>query len=234
MQNESIIDYMSEQIEKTNVMCSKSVRAKKQSAKNCNARLFSDRLVNTKQSSAMESRRKRFEQLVSTCVNPLYTQAMRLTQNAQDAQDLVQDTFERALKSFETFQPDTNFAAWINRIERNLYFNQYAKAKRSPKRANDETGDYNDWDIYEASNHCAKGMLSAEQEYLEGFAPQEIIAALSKLPPERRKVFIEAAIRGKSYKQIAQEEGVKIGTVMSRLNRARMQLKRELSDYSSE
>ena len=55
MQNESIIDYMSEQIEKTNVMCSKSVRAKKQSAKNCNARLFSDRLVNTKQSSAMES-----------------------------------------------------------------------------------------------------------------------------------------------------------------------------------
>ena len=77
-------------------------------------------------------------------------------------------------------------------------------------------------------------MLSAEQEYLEGFAPQEIIAALSKLPPERRKVFIEVAIRGKSYKQIAQEEGVKIGTVMSRLNRARMQLKRELSDYCGE
>lgn len=176
-------------------------------------------------------RREQFEQLVSTCVDSLYTQAMRLTNNAQDAQDLVQDTFERALKSFATFEPGTNFAAWINRIERNLYFNQYAKQKRSPKRANDATGEYNDWDIYEASNHAPSGLISAEQEYFEGFAPKEIMEALNKLPSERRKVFIEAAINGKSYKQIAEEEGIKIGTVMSRLNRARTQLKRELADY---
>ena len=115
-----------------------------------------------------------------------------------------------------------------------MYFNQYAQAKRRPQRANDATGDYDDWDIYEASNHNPSGLLSAEQEYLEGFAPQEIMAALNTLPPERKKVFVEAAIRGKSYKQIAQEEGVKIGTIMSRLNRARAQLKRELADYANE
>lgn len=179
-------------------------------------------------------RHEQFEQLIRPCVDALYTQAMRLTHNSQDAQDLVQDTFERALKSFSTFQPGTNFGAWVNRIERNLYFNQYAQAKRRPQRANDATGDYDDWDIYEASNHNPSGLLSAEQEYLEGFAPQEIMAALNTLPPERKKVFVEAAIRGKSYKQIAQEEGVKIGTIMSRLNRARAQLKRELADYANE
>lgn len=190
------------------------------------------RLIKPKQCALVKKKHDQFEKLVTPCVDSLYTQAMRLTNNAQDAQDLVQDTFERALKSFSTFQPGTNFAAWINRIERNLYFNQYAKEKRRPKRANDATGEYDDWDIYEASNHSSSGLLSAEQEYFEGFAPKEIMAALRTLPPERRKVFIEAAVNGKSYKQIAQEEGVKIGTVMSRLNRARTQLKRELADYA--
>lgn len=196
-----------------------------------NGNILSASSIKSGRGNLSTRRREQFEQLVSTCVDSLYTQAMRLTNNAQDAQDLVQDTFERALKSFATFEPGTNFAAWINRIERNLYFNQYAKQKRSPKRANDATGEYNDWDIYEASNHAPSGLISAEQEYLEGFAPKEIMEALNKLPSERRKVFIEAAINGKSYKQIAEEEGIKIGTVMSRLNRARTQLKRELADY---
>ena len=60
------------------------------------------------------------------------------------------------------------------------------------------------------------------------------MAALNRLSPERRQVFIDAAIDGKSYSQVAEEQGVKIGTVMSRLNRARTQLKRELANYSSQ
>ena len=100
-------------------------------------------------------------------------------------------------------------------IERNAYFNQYAKAKRRPQRANDSTGEYDDWDIYAASEHSSEGLKSAEQEYLDAFAPQEIMAALAKLPPERRQVFIDAAIDGKSYQQVADEQGVKIGTVMT-------------------
>lgn len=184
--------------------------------------------------ASQQSLYEQFEQLSADQVDSLYSQAKRLTNNTQDAQDLVQDTFERALKSFSTFQPGTNFGAWISRIERNLYFNQYAKAKRRPQRANDATGEYNDWDIYEASNHAPSGLLSAEQEYLERFAPKEIMAALKTLPKERREVFIEAVINGKSYKQIAKEQGVKIGTVMSRLSRARTQLKNELADYNSD
>lgn len=119
-------------------------------------------------------------------------------------------------------------------IERNAYFNQYAKAKRRPQRANDSTGEYDDWDIYDAAEHTSDGLKSAEEEYLDAFAPEEIMAALAKLSPERRQVFIDAAIDGKSYQQVADEQGVKIGTVMSRLNRARTQLKRELASYAKE
>ena len=119
-------------------------------------------------------------------------------------------------------------------IERNAYFNQYAKAKRRPQRANDSTGEYDDWDLYSASEHSSEQLKSAEQEYLDAYAPEEIMAALNRLSPERRQVFIDAAIDGKSYSQVAEEQGVKIGTVMSRLNRARTQLKRELANYAKE
>ena len=182
----------------------------------------------------MAAKRARFEQLAMPAVNALYRQAMRLTNNPDDAQDLVQDTFERGFKAFDSFQPGSNFEAWMTTIERNAYFNQYAKAKRRPQRANDSTGEYDDWDIYDAAEHTSGGLKSAEEEYLDAFAPEEIMAALAELSPERRQVFIDAAIDGKSYQQVADEQGVKIGTVMSRLNRARTQLKRELASYAKE
>ncbi|BDR54846.1 hypothetical protein KIMH_09570 [Bombiscardovia apis] len=180
----------------------------------------------------LDERRKRFEQLAMPAVDVLYRQAMKLTNNPQDAQDLVQDTFERGFKAFDRFEPGSNFEAWMTTIERNAFFNQYHKAKRRPQRANDSTGEYNDWDIYSASEHTPEGLKSAEQEYLEAFAPEEIMAALNKLSPERRRVFIDAAIDGKSYQQVADEQGIKIGTVMSRLNRARAQLREELQKYA--
>lgn len=177
-------------------------------------------------------KRARFEALAMPAVDALYRQAMKLTNNPEDAQDLVQDAYERAFKAFDSFRPGSNFEAWMTTIERNAYFNQYAKAKRRPQRANDSTGEYDDWDIYSASDHSSEGLKSAEQEYLDGFAPAEIMQALDSLSPERRQVFIDTAIDGKSYKQVAKEQGIKIGTVMSRLNRARSQLKDELTEYA--
>lgn len=182
----------------------------------------------------LTQKRERFERLAMPAVNALYRQAMKLTNNPDDAQDLVQDTFERGFKAFDSFKQGTNFEAWMTTIERNAYFNQYAKAKRRPQRANDSSGEYDDWDIYFASEHSSDGLKSAEEEYLDAFAPEEIMEALAKLSPERRQVFIDAAIDGKSYSQVAEEQGVKIGTVMSRLNRARTQLKHELATYAKE
>lgn len=189
--------------------------------------------VKDERQESVAQKRARFERLALPAVNALYRQAMRLTNNPEDAQDLVQDTFERAFKAFDGFQPGSNFEAWMSTIERNAFFNQYAKAKRRPKRANDSTGEYNDWDIYSASGHSSGGLKSAEQEYLDAFAPEEIMRALAALNPERRQVFIDAAIDGKSYQQVADEQGVPIGTVMSRLNRARAQLRHELAAYAA-
>ena len=101
--------------------------------------------------------RARFEKLAMPAVNALYRQAMKLTNNPDDAQDLVQDTFERGFKAFDSFEDGSNFEAWMTTIERNAYFNQYAKAKRRPQRANDSTGEYDDWDIYAASGALLGG-----------------------------------------------------------------------------
>nr|WP_323804545.1 sigma-70 family RNA polymerase sigma factor [Bifidobacterium pullorum] len=182
----------------------------------------------------LAGKRARFEALAMKAIDPLYRYAMRLTNDPDDAQDLVQDTFERGFKAFDSFKEGTNFEAWMTTIERNAYFNQYAKARRRPQRANDGSGEYDDWGLYDASEHSSDGLKSAEDEYLDAFAPEEIMQALAKLSPERRQVFIDTAIDGKTYRQVAAEQGVKIGTVMSRLNRARTQLKRELAAYARE
>ena len=179
-------------------------------------------------------KRAQFEAQAMPIVDQLYRFAMKLTNNPEDAQDLVQDTFERGFKNYDSFEQGTNFAAWMTTIERNLYFNQYHKAKRRPQRANSSTGEYDDWDIYAAHEHSSEELKSAEQTFMDAFAPEEIIAALNKLSPERREVFIAAAIDGKSYAQVAEEQSIKIGTVMSRLNRARKQLKEELEQYAAE
>lgn len=178
------------------------------------------------------SRRAQFERLALPALDMLYRQAMKYTNNPDDAEDLVQDTFERGYKAFDSFKKGTNIEAWLTVILRNTYFNTYQKKKRRPRRANDATGEYNDWDLYDLSNHSGTGLKSAEQEYLSDSVTPEIINALNALPPERRRVFISAAIDGKSYKQVAQEEGIKIGTVMSRLNRARRQLREALADLA--
>ena len=190
--------------------------------------------VTSETTETMTQRRARFEKLAMPALDALYRRAMHLTNDPDDAQDLVQDTFEKGFKAFDSFTPGTNFEAWMTTIERNAYFNQYTKAKRRPQRANDSSGEYDDWDLYEASEHSSDGLKSAEDEYLDAFAPEEIMQALEKLSPERRQVFIDTAIDGKSYRQVAEDQGVAIGTVMSRLNRARTQLKHELASYARE
>lgn len=184
--------------------------------------------------AGLGGKRAEFERLAVPTLDMLYRQAMKYTNNPDSAQDLVQDTFERGFKAFDSFQRGTNIEAWLTTILRNTYFNQYHKAKRRPKRADSDASELSDHEAYGAAGRQANGLKSAEDQYLDGFASQEIMTALASLSPARRQVFIDAAVDGKSYKQIAQEQHIKIGTVMSRLNRARTQLREQLGDYARE
>lgn len=182
-------------------------------------------------STDKEKTKENFVQLVTPALSMLYRQAMKYTNNPEDAEDLVQEAIERAYRAFASFQTGTNIEAWLTTILKNCYFNYYQKNKRRPQRANSDSGEYNDWDIYSSAIRQGNSPLSPEEEYVGSEINRDIFLALDKLPPERRQIFIDAVIDGKPYKQIAREQGIKIGTVMSRLNRARAQLKKELAQY---
>ena len=181
---------------------------------------------------AEENSKKIFEQQALPAVDMLYRQAMKYTNNPFDAEDLVQDTFEKGFKAFSSFKPGTNLEAWLSTILKNTYFNQYHKAQRRPKKLDAFTGDYSDSKLLQAERSNPGSTKSSEQTYMDGLISGDILDALNRLPEERRKIFIEAAVDGKSYKQVAEENNIKIGTVMSRLNRARNQLKKELASYA--
>ncbi|MBR4399419.1 MAG: sigma-70 family RNA polymerase sigma factor [Aeriscardovia sp.] len=179
-----------------------------------------------------ENSKKTFEEQALPTVDMLYRQAMKYTNNPFDAEDLVQDTFEKGFKAFNSFKPGTNLEAWLSTILKNTYFNQYHKAQRRPKKLDAFTGDYSDSKLLQAERSNPGSTKSSEQTYMDSLVSSDILEALNRLPEERRKIFIEAAVDGKSYKQVAEENNIKIGTVMSRLNRARNQLKKELASYS--
>ena len=128
--------------------------------------------------------------------------------------------------------PGTNIKSWLYRILTNTYINGYRKAQRSPKRASTDTVE--DWQLAEAASHAESGLKSAEVEALEALPSTQLREALDSLSEEHRMVVLMADVEGMSYKEIAEELGVPMGTVMSRLNRARKNLRASLADVAAE
>lgn len=160
----------------------------------------------------------------------IYSHVLRMTRNHPDAEDVVQETYAKAYKSFHQYQQGTNLKAWLYRIATNTYINLYRKKSRQPK-----TSDYEsieDWQQYKEQSHTAKGLKSAETEALEKITDPAIREALKSLPDTFRTVVYLADVEGYSYKEIAQIMDCPIGTVMSRLNRGRTQLRESLSGYA--
>ena len=175
-------------------------------------------------------RASRFERDAIGYIDQLYSAALRLTHNAADAEDVVQDTYARAFAAFHQFQPGTNLKAWLYRIMTNTFINSYRKAQRQPSVAGDSV---EDWQLFRAAEHQSTGLKSAEVLALESIPDGVVTDALASLNPEYRQVVVLADVDGFSYKEIASIMGTPIGTVMSRLNRARAGLRAKLSDYAA-
>jgi RNA polymerase sigma-70 factor, ECF subfamily len=158
---------------------------------------------------------KEFETAALPYLSDLYRMASRVLSNARDAEDLVQETYLQAWKSFHRFEPGTNCRAWLFKIlfhqihhHRRKWFNS-----RAVKMSDDILAD----------------TLAYEPPVPEQLADEEVLAALDRIPPDFRTVVLLADVQEFSYKEIAGTLGIPVGTVMSRLNRARKLLRTELA-----
>ena len=172
----------------------------------------------------------RFETEALQYLDQLYAAAMRMTRNPADAEDVVQETFAKAYASFHQFTPGTNLKAWLYRILTNTYINSYRKKQREPQLSDGENVE--DWQLARAESHTSSGLKSAETVALENLPDSDVKDALHQLAPDFRLAVFLADVEGFSYKEIAGIMGTPIGTVMSRLNRGRTQLRALLADYA--
>lgn len=164
-------------------------------------------------------------------MDQLYSHALRMTRNAADAEDLVQETYLKAYRGFGGFEAGTNLRAWLFRILTNNYINTYRKKQRRPTESDLE--DVQDLYLYRRLGGAETAQLgrSAEEELFEHITDGEIKDALEALPEQYRDAVLLADVEGFAYKEIAEILDVPIGTVMSRLHRGRKRLQEELLEF---
>jgi len=160
----------------------------------------------------------------------LYSTALRLTHNPADAEDLVQETYLRAFRSYQSFTAGTNLRAWLFRILTNAHINRYRAKKRRPEET--DFDDLEDFYLYRKLQSPGGLGRSAEDELMDLFSDAEVVSAIDALPEAYRTAVLLADVEGFAYKEIAQILDIPIGTVMSRLHRGRKSLERELYDFA--
>jgi RNA polymerase sigma-70 factor (ECF subfamily) len=180
---------------------------------------------------AAEARdRVRFEEEALALADQVYRVARRLVGSREEAEDLVQETYARAFRSWRSYTPGTNLRAWLLRILTNLNIDRGRRVQRSPDMQPLEEGDY-----YLANKVAeAQGEQALEEERaVERLSQDSIVNALSELPHDFRDVVVLVDIGEFSYADAAQILDVPIGTVMSRLHRGRRRLKAALAEEAA-
>jgi RNA polymerase sigma-70 factor (ECF subfamily) len=174
--------------------------------------------------------RVRFEEEALALADQVYRVARRLVGSREEAEDLVQDTYARAFRSWRSYTPGTNLRAWLLRILTNLNIDRGRRIQRAPDTQPLEEGDY-----YLANKVAeTQGEQALDQErVVERLSQDSIVDALSSLPHDFRDVVVLVDIGDFSYADAAQILDIPIGTVMSRLHRGRRQLKARLADEAA-
>jgi RNA polymerase sigma-70 factor (ECF subfamily) len=158
--------------------------------------------------------------------------ATAMTRDAHDAEDLVQETYAKAYASFHQFRPGTNARAWLMRILTNTFINTYRRRQREPARVS--TTGIEDSQLAQGWADRAAAPRSAEEIALERLPSAAVTQALKELPRDFRTAVYLADVEGFTYREVADIMHCPVGTVMSRLHRARSQLRGMLRDQAAE
>jgi RNA polymerase sigma-70 factor, ECF subfamily len=176
--------------------------------------------------------KERFAEQAMTHMAGLYSAALRMTRNPADAEDLVQETYLKAYRSFGSYEEGTNLRAWLYRILTNTYINAYRAKQRRPTEA--VLDEVEDLYLYRriGALEAATASRSAEDQLMDMFTDDEVKDAMEALPETFRMAVYLADVEDFSYKEIAGMLDVPIGTVMSRLHRGRKAMQKALFDYA--
>jgi RNA polymerase sigma-70 factor (ECF subfamily) len=164
----------------------------------------------------------------------LFATALRMTRNRSDAEDLVQETFLKGWRAFDSYQQGTNLRAWLFRIMTNTFINKYNSQQRRPQET--ELDEVEELFLFRRMGAFDQSKMSqsAEDQMLELFTEDEVKNAIESLPETFRIPVLLSDVEGFSYKEIAEMLEVPIGTVMSRLHRGRKAMQKMLYEYAKE
>lgn len=177
---------------------------------------------------ATEARnRVRFEEEALALADQVYRVARRFVRSREEAEDLVQDTYARAFRSWQSYTPGTNMRAWLLRILTNLNVDRGRKAQRTPDQTPLEESDY--YLANKLASSSGEDVLE-EDRTVERLSQDSVVEALSSLSDDFRDVVVLVDIGEFSYADAAQILDIPIGTVMSRLHRGRRQMKQRLAE----
>ncbi len=169
-----------------------------------------------------------FEEEFLPQVDALYTFAYHLTYNEEDANDLVQETYLKAYRFIDRYLENTNAKAWLFKILKNIFINQYRKKSKQPTRVDyEEIINYHDEEDTSYSSY-----QDLREEMFQHMMGDEVTNAINALPVDFRVVILLCDIEGFTYEEISKIIDIPIGTVRSRLHRARNMLKEKLKEYA--
>jgi RNA polymerase sigma-70 factor (ECF subfamily) len=171
-----------------------------------------------------------FDSLVMPYLDSLYNTAYRMTRSSEDAEDLVQETFFKAYKYYDKFQEGTNLKAWLFKILKNTFINNYRKKKLQPRSV--DFAEIEDSFERIVRRDASDQPADPESVYFNGVLDDDVRKALESLPYDYRMVVILADLEDFSYKEIAEILDCPVGTVMSRLYRGRKLLEKALLKYA--